>query len=86
MDGNKDKKELNEFKNTINDCSFSKHQEKNNLILSHNYDCIKNIFVLKDGRLTSCFLDGEIIIYNKTNYSIDLTFSVKKWLYYSLLF
>ena len=77
MDGIRDKKELNESKNTINDCSFSKYKENDNLILSHNYDCIKNIFVLKDGRLTSCFLDGEIIIYNKTNYSIDLTICLK---------
>jgi hypothetical protein len=32
---------------------------------------ITNIIILKDGRLSSCTKDGELIIYKKRNYSIE---------------
>ena len=30
-----------------------------------------NIFSLKDGRITSCFTDGSISIYDKFNYKLE---------------
>ena len=46
---------------------------------------ITNIIILKDGRLSSCTKDGELIIYKKRNYSIEDSIKEEKSsLYYHI--
>ena len=57
---------------------------ENSLFLKYHKSQVSNLILLRDGRLSSCSIDGTIIIYKKHSFQIDQIIKGKSSIYFHL--
>ena len=57
---------------------------ESSLFLKYHKSQVSNLILLRDGRLSSCSIDGAIIIYKKHSFQIDQIIKGKTSIYFHL--